>query len=149
MSIIQEQIKNNMRKAFFDIIDETVNSDKPDYDWIVKLYTELRDRLLAFLRKDGKIYKQLEESFDIPLFKQMIENDVFEMESMVKLVNNMFYWIVKLQAPVRDTETSEAKSRIFKSEPSKMISTFLKEVHICIDKMEDDMLEYQKSIKKD
>lgn len=149
MNCIEEQIKDNMRKAFFDIIDQTVNSDKPDYDWIVKLYTELRDRLLSFLRKDGKLYKELNESFDIPLFKQMIENDVFDLESMVKLVNNMFNWILKLQAPTRDTETSEAKSRVFNSEPTKMISTFLKEVHICIDKMEDDMLEYQKSINKD
>ena len=149
MNRIEEQIKDNMRKAFFDIIDQTVNSDKPDYDWIVKLYTELRDRLLSFLRKDGKLYKELNESFDIPLFKQMIENDVFDLESMIKLVNNMFNWILKLQAPARDTETSEAKSRVFNSEPTKMISTFLKEVHICIDKMEDDMLEYQKSIKKD
>jgi len=149
MNRIEEQIKDNMRKAFFDIIDQTVNSDKPDYDWIVKLYTELRDRLLSFLRKDGKLYKELNESFDIPLFKQMIENDVFDLESMVKLVNNMFNWILKLQAPARDTETSEAKSRVFNSEPTKMISTFLKEVHICIDKMEDDMLEYQKSINKD
>jgi hypothetical protein len=149
MNRIEEQIKDNMRKAFFDIIDQTVNSDKPDYDWIVKLYTELRDRLLSFLRKDGKLYKELNESFDIPLFKQMIENDVFDLESMVKLVNNMFNWILKLQAPTRDTETSEAKSRVFNSEPTKMISTFLKEVHICIDKMEDDMLEYQKSINKD
>ena len=36
---IEKQIKVEMKKAFFDLIDNTVNSEKPDYEWITKLYS--------------------------------------------------------------------------------------------------------------
>lgn len=139
---IENQIRENMKKAFFDLIDDTVNSNKPDYDWIVKLYSEMIDRLLSFVKKDGKTYLQIKNSFDIELFKQMIENDVFDFNSMLKLINNMFYWIETLQAPVRDESTREAKQRILSSEPNKIISTFLKEVHTCIDNIENDLRKF-------
>jgi hypothetical protein len=140
--LIEEQIRNNMKKAFFDLIDETTNSNKPDIEWLTNLYSELKNRLLSFLKKDGKTYKNLEENFDINLFKQMLENDVFDSESMIKLVNTTFYWIEQLQAPIRDEETKNAKERIFYSEPNKIISTFLKEVHNCIDNIEEDIRQY-------
>ena len=139
MNKIEIQIKEQMRKSFFDLIDTTVNSDKPDYDWITNLYTEIRDRLGKYLKKDGKTFKQLQEDFDIELFKQMIVMDVFDLNSMLKLVNNTFGWIFKLQAPARDKETENAKSNVLRSEPNKMISTFIKEVHICLDNIDEDM----------
>ena len=139
MNKIQIQIKEQMRKSFFDLIDTTVNSDKPDYDWITNLYTEIRDRLGKYLKNNGKTFKQLQEDFDIELFKQMIVMDVFDLNSMLKLVNNTFNWIIKLQAPARDKETEIAKNNVLASEPNKMISTFIKEVHICLDNIDEDM----------
>jgi len=69
----------------------------------------------------------------------MIVMDVFDLNSMLKLVNNTFGWIFKLQAPERDKETENAKSNVLRSEPNKMISTFIKEVHICLDNIDEDM----------
>ena len=65
---------------------------------------------------------------------------------MLKLVNNTFGWIQKLQAPARDEETNDAKNRVLSSEPSKMISSFLKEIHICIDNIETDITEFYKKL---
>jgi hypothetical protein len=144
---IEKQIEEQMKKAFFDLIDENVNSKNPDYEWIVQLYSEMIDRLLSFVKKDGKTYLEIKNSFDIELFKQMIENDVFEFESMLKLINTMFYWIEKLQAPIRDNYSKESKQRIFSSKPNKIISNFLKEVHICIDNIEKDLISFNESLK--
>ena len=91
---INIQITENMNKAFFDLIDENVNSTAPDYKWITDLYIEIRDRLSIFLKKDSKSYKQLQNDFDEKLFYQMISNDVFYKESMLNLVNNTFYYII-------------------------------------------------------
>ena len=77
----------------------------------------------------------------------MIENDVFDFESMLKLINTMFYWIEKLQAPIRDKYSKETKQRILSSEPNKIISNFLKEVHICIDNIEKDLISFNESLK--
>jgi T-complex protein 11 len=139
---IASQIKEQMTKAYFNLIDETINSEKPDHEWLTKLYIELRDRLLQFVKKDSRTYKQIIEDFDVELFHQMITNDVFDGESLHKLVNNSFNWVMKLQAPVRDTETQEAMKRVLSSEPAKSISSFLKEIHTCIDTLEVDMNNY-------
>ena len=143
---ISIQIEQQMKKAFFDLIDENVNSDKPDYDWITNLYSEIMNRLTSFLKNNPKNYKLLQDEFDIELFRQMISNDVFDQMSMLKLVNNTYGWIQKLQAPARDSETNESKNRVLNSEPTKMISTFLKEIHVCIDNIEKDLIEFYKKI---
>ena len=73
----------------------------------------------------------------------MIENDVFNYDSMVKLINNTFNWILELQAPIRDNDTVQAKNRVLNSEPTKIISTYLKEAHTCIELIEKDILDLQ------
>jgi hypothetical protein len=134
-----------MKKAFFDLIDKNVNSKKPDFDWIARLYQDIKFKLLSFLpNKKGKVYQQIDNDFDVELFKQMIENDVFNQESMVKLINNTFFWISELEAPIRDEETLEAKKRVLTSEPTKIISTYLKEVHTCIEQIELDIIASKK-----
>ena len=126
MTTIEQQIKEQMHKAFYDIIEENINSNKPDYEWLTRLYSEIRQMLLAIVKKDSKTYKKIESDFDVMLFKQMIENDVFDFESAVKLINNTFFWVKSLQAPVRDKATEDAKDRVFKSEPKKIIPVLLK-----------------------
>ena len=146
IEVIENQIRENMNKAFFDLLDEKVNSEKPDYEWIAKLYEEIRDRLCRFLKENSKTRQQIIEEFDIELFEQMIINDVFEQESLVKLVNNTFSWIEKLQAPIRDETTKESKNRVLNAEPTKSISTFLRETHTCLDIMENDFENFIKKI---
>ena len=138
MNSIEKQIKEMYEKAFFDVIDDTINSDKPDYDWIVNLYTEIKNRLIRYVKKDSKKYELLDSQFDIELFRQMIENDAFSMDSLLKLVNNTFYWIEKLQAPERDNETKKSKQIIFETSKDKIVSTFVREANRCVDFLDLD-----------
>lgn len=143
MNKIEIQIKEQMRNAFFDLITDTVNSKNPDYEWITRLYVEIRDRLRFFIKKDSSTYRQITDDFDEKLFFQMCTNDVFDYNSMIKLINNTFDWIKKLQAPVRDNFLEESKNRVLNAaEPKKIISVFLKEVHECLDIYEKDMFEF-------
>ena len=136
---MEQQIENAMKKAFYDLIEEKTNQNPPDYDWLVRLYAEIKERLLYYLKKGSPTYKEIDESFDVALFEQMIKADVFSPESMVKLVQNTFYWIKKLGAPQRDAEADAAKERILQAPMDKIVVTFLKEVHICIDEYDKDM----------
>ena len=126
MEKIENQIKDQMYKAFFNLIDENIESENPDCKWLSNLFLEIKLRLLNIVTKDGKIYKKINEDFDVELFNQMIENKVFNYDSIVKMVNNSFYWILQLQAPIRDEYTNKAKEKVLNSEPNKIISTFLK-----------------------
>ena len=140
---MDQQIKDTFYRAFYDQIKNTVNSDKPDYDWLVKLYTEIRDRLMNYI-KNPKISKEIHDSFDIELFRQMITNNVFDSSSMTKLVETTFYWIKYLEAPYRDEETDKSKMIVYSSEPSLMVVSFIREVHRCLDNLDDDIANMNK-----
>lgn len=140
MNKLEDQIKETYQKAFYDIIDETIASNSPDYEWIVDLYAEIKQRLVRYIKKDSKIYKLIDAQFDIPLFKQMIENDVFNTDSLFKLINTTFYWIETLQSPARDQSTKDAKNRVLNAPQEKMVSTFIKEVNQCIDLLDEDFV---------
>lgn len=143
MNSIELQIKEQMRKAFFDLITQNVNSEKPDYEWVTRLYIEIRDRLCYFIKKDSSTYLQIMGDFDEKLFFQMCTNDVFDYNSMCMLINNTFDWIRKLQAPIRDEFLTESKNRVLQTtDYREIISTFLKEVHNCLDIYEKDMCDF-------
>lgn len=147
MNTIDAQIKEMYNKVFYEIIDETVSSGKPDYVWILKLYSEIKERLLKFIKKDSKVYAQIDEEFDIELFKQMIENDVFNNDSLIKLINTAFYWVKFLGAPIRDKDVDESKNRVLTSEPVKIVSTFIREINMCIDNIDQDIINFIKETK--
>ena len=136
---INQQIQQTMKKAFYDLIEVNTNSDKPDYDWIIKLYSEIKGNLLYYLKKGSKTYNLIDESFDVELFGQMIKADVFSPDSMVKLIKNTFYWIKFLGAPNRDEETNKAKERVLSSPYDKIIGCYLREVHDCLTTYDEDM----------
>lgn len=72
----------------------------------------------------------------------MIKNDVFNHDSMLKLINTTFFFIKKLQAPYRDEETLESKKKILNTEHTKIVSTFIIEVNKCIDNINKDLEKY-------
>jgi hypothetical protein len=133
------QIRNTFYKAFSDKINDTVNSDTPDFDWIILLYKEIKERLIQYVKKDSKVYERIDEAFDVVLFEQMIRNNAFDEKSMLSLITVTYYWIYNLQAPIRDEETDKSKERVLKSEPSERISTFIIEVNRCIDNIDTDL----------
>jgi hypothetical protein len=51
MNKLENQIKEMYHKAFYDIIDETIASNSPNYEWIVNLYIEIKQRLIRYILK--------------------------------------------------------------------------------------------------
>ena len=139
---IEEQIRINFCKAFFDSVDENINSENPDYEWISKLYSEIKQRILKIVKKDSKTYNLIDEQFDIVIFEQMIKNDVFDFDSLFNLINNTFDWIKKLQSPARDEETEKSRQKVLQSEPKHIVSNFICEIHKCIDYIEEDLVNF-------
>ena len=45
---LNQQISATYKRAFFDLLEEKVKQEPPDYDWIVKLYKEIRHKLTFF-----------------------------------------------------------------------------------------------------
>ena len=61
---INNQIKDNFNKAFYDLLEMKVTAEPPDYDWIVRLFQEIKDKMTILsmiidsLALDMKIYNK-------------------------------------------------------------------------------------------
>ena len=90
MERIQKQIKDTYHKAFYDLLQEKVNENPPDYDWISKLYLEIRDKLTKLLKSSSPLRKEIEESMDPVIFNQMMRNNAFNGTDLFNLIS--FTW---------------------------------------------------------
>ena len=148
MEKLNEQIKDMMHKAFYDLLEKRV-ADPPDYKWITRLYQEIRDRLCNILvmlgRKDRYVYKEIKESMDVELFEQMISHNAFSYEDFYKLIEYVFYKCKQLGSAARDIETDEKLNEIkeFISSGNATFATivpmFIKNANHCIDNIYSDM----------
>lgn len=148
METLENQIKDMMHKAFYDLLEKRV-ADPPDYKWIARLYQEIRDKLCNILvilgRKDKYIYKEIQASMDVELFEQMIRHNAFSYEDFYKLIEYVFHKCRQLGSPARDIETDEKLNEIkeFISSGNASFATivpmFIKNTNHCIDNIYSDM----------
>ena len=83
-------MKKGYHRAFFDLLKENVAETPPAYDWITRLYGEIKKRLLALLRAGSDLSQEIESKLDEKLFDQMIRNDAFEGKDMWGLTEYVF-----------------------------------------------------------
>jgi hypothetical protein len=109
---INKQIKEQMEKAWFDLLKEKTNNNPPDYDWLERLYLEIRDKLLRLTRENSNLYNGIMESMDIVLFSQMIKNNAFTGVDTLKLIEYVFEISKNLGSPARDTSVDQYKYEV-------------------------------------
>ena len=141
---LTEQMKEQFHAAFYDVIARAVATEPPNYEYIVRLYTEVRDRIAAVVRPHGPSFKRIHEDFDVEFFDQLLRTNNFSGESMLGLINTTFGWIAQLQTPKRDSELEAAKQRVIASGTTivNMVPAYIREVHTCMDWVEEDLREF-------
>lgn len=139
---IEQQIKEQFQKAFYDTIQHSVLTG--NHEHIARLYAEIRDRIAAKVKPTGRTHACIFEDFDVELFQQMVTNNAFDGDSLLRLVNTTFKWIHDLQMPVRDSATEAAKQRVLQAGTTmaEIVPVYIKEVHGCLDTMEQDFKEF-------
>ena len=151
---VKEQIKTQFKKAFDDLLEESLKSDTPDIDWLCRLYEELRTRIcnLTPRRKDriAKIY----EDMDLDFFRQLVSHNVFDAKSMDSLINYVFHEINQLESPARNDETQAELKKVlelFHMEGTTLATfapVFLRSAHSCINKIYEDKQKFLEQFKK-
>lgn len=136
---LNKQVEDTMKRAFFDLLEQKVASEPPDYDWLTRLYTEIRDKLTRLLKPTSKTRKHIEENMDPEFFHQLISNNVFEPKSFYALVCFIFEQIKLMCSPGRDKETDEKLQELLDHFNSgnatfaTMVPMFIKNANYCID----------------
>lgn len=141
---LKNKIITQYKKSFYDLIEEKTCSDTPDYDWLVELYSEIREKLIYFLKKDSPLRKEIEESFDVELFSQMIKNNAFKANDLFNLINYTFEKFLQLGSPARDKNVKKMRDDLFSlmkdnATFGKIVSNYLKYTHMCLENFYEDM----------
>ena len=77
-----------------------LEKDPPDFEHCLKLVDEIKGILLELVPGGApRVKAQIEEVMDMELYKQQIENDSFDLQSVVKFVVGI---MLGLCAPARD-----------------------------------------------
>ena len=109
------QLSNNLadiyKRAFKDLLEQAVG-DPTKEDWLVKLYDEIREKLVQLSCNSKAKQADINEKLDTVLFKQMLKHDAFEYPDLCKLVQYTFATIAELCAPARDERNKERLSEL-------------------------------------
>ena len=146
MNKIEDQIQYNFIKAFKHSIDENIVSNTPDFDWIMSLLIEIKERLKALLTNEQK-RMEIDKEYDVEFIHQLIVNKVFDKVSMDSLIEITFKWLFRLQAPYRDEMVNNEKSRLLQIDDHTIVSEFCLSVNKAIDDIIEDLQNFQ-NVKK-
>jgi len=141
---LEKQIRETYYNAYFDLLQEKVDQDPPDYEWIVHLYEEIRTKFMTLLKEGGKTRKQIEDEMNVQLFDQMIRNNAFGGPEFHKLTCFVFDLCLQLGSPQRDADTKAKRDEILTtmnagSKFSILLPMFIKHANTCIDHIYEDL----------
>jgi len=145
MERIHQQIRDNFEKAFFDLLKQKVAEDPPDYEWLVRLYTEIRDKLCKLVKRDSSMWKDMQEKLDPDFFKQLITNKVFDGKSMYGLICYTFGLCLELGSPARDCDTKVMRDEVISLAQTpegtfaNIVPLYIKNINKCIDLIYEDI----------
>ena len=150
---LREQIENAYKETWSALLHDKVKENPPDFDWIVRLYNEIKYKLTYFLKKNSPMRNSIEESLDSELFEQMILNGAFQGPEFYNLVNYIFDTTLKLGSPARDNDVKNLRNEILtalsnKATFAELVPLFFKNTNTVIDWVHKDLFEVKGNLKK-
>ena len=151
---LTKQVKETYKRAFFDLLEEKVGASPPDYEWLTRLYGEIRSKLIALLREGSQLRVEIEETMDCDFFNQLISNNVFSPENLYATIRYVFAKCKQLGSPGRDAETDAKLQEIVDFVDSgeatfaTLVPLFIKNANECLDTIYEDVQSLSERFKK-
>lgn len=150
---LQDQIEQNMKKAFWDIIMSDMNKDQPDYSHICKLILEIKERLQNLTPNNTTLKNELNEVLDEKFLEQLFIHKTLDSEHFVNLINFIMTKLKTYCSPSQDAEVQEFENELmakFRTNIvySEFIVFFIPRVHDIIDKIVYQIEEFKKAQKR-
>ncbi len=157
MEKVEEQIRKQIEQAYKDawttLLHDRVKQTPPDFEWIVRLYKEIRFKLTFFLKKNSPARVEIEEGMDVELFDQMIRNGAFQGPEFVALVNFVFDKCLMLGSPARDNDVKEFKREVLtalqnKATFAELVPLFFKNANTAADWIQEDLFGVKNNLER-
>ncbi|XP_030576114.1 T-complex protein 11-like protein 2 [Archocentrus centrarchus] len=125
-------VRDNLHKAFWDILEAELNDDPPEYGQAIRLVEEIREILLSFLNPGAnRMRTQIMEVLDMDLIRQQADNDAVDIQGLASYIITT---MGKMCAPVRDEEIKKLR------DSTDNIVTLFKEIFRVLSLMRADMV---------
>ena len=139
---IEKQINNYMRDIWIQKVHDQIVNKPPNFDYIVDLYKEIKKRILDITFNKNK-KKEIDEKLDIVIFRQMIENDTFNIFDFINIIDYTFYICLSLGSPQRDHHVKSLKQEVLNSINNigvyYAIAVYFHNINQCIDFIYQDL----------
>ena len=150
---LRKQIEYTYKQVWCDLLYDRVKQSPPDFDWIVKLYKEIRYKLTFFLKAGSPFRVEIEEGMDVELFDQMIRHGAFQGPEFYALVNFVFDKCLKLGSPARDNDVKEFQKEVLtalenKATFAELVPLFFKNANTAADWIQEDLFGVKKNIER-
>lgn len=127
-------VRDNVHKAFWDILESELNDDPPQYGQAIRLLEEIREILLSFLNPGAnRMRTQIMEVLDMDLIRQQADNDAVDIQGLASYIITT---MGKMCAPVRDEEIKKLR------ESSENIVILFREIFHVLDLMKADIVNF-------
>lgn len=106
------EIKKTMEKAFWDGIMASMKLEQPDFSWVLKLMTEVRDELCEMSPESWR--QEITGMIDIDILSQVLEGGMLDINYLGKLLEYALVTLQKLSAPANDAEMKASHLNLLK-----------------------------------
>ncbi|KAM6962147.1 T-complex protein 11-like protein 2 [Tautogolabrus adspersus] len=125
-------VRDNVHKAFWDILESELNDDPPVYGQAINLLEEIREILLSFLiTGNNRMRTQITDVLDMDLIRQQADNDAVDIQGLASFIITT---MGKFCAPVRDEEIKKLQ------ESTDNIVSLFREIFRVLDLMKADIV---------
>ena len=150
---LHKQIEYTYKQVWCDLLHDRVKQTPPDFDWIVRLYKEIRYKLTYFLKLGSPARVEIEEGMDVELFDQMIRNGAFQGPEFVALVNFVFDKCLMLGSPGRDKDVENFRKEVMtalqnKATFAELVPLFFKNANTSVDWIHEDLFGVKNNIER-
>ncbi|XP_034382335.1 T-complex protein 11-like protein 2 [Cyclopterus lumpus] len=128
-------VRDNIHKAFWDILESELNDDPPEYGEAIRLLEEIREVLLSFLNPGAnRMRTQITEVLNMDLIRQQAANDAVDIQGLAAYIIGT---MGKMCAPVRDEDIKKLR------ESPENIVTLFREIFRVLDLMKADIVNFK------
>jgi|APSaa5957512535_1039671.scaffolds.fasta_scaffold37503_2 hypothetical protein len=107
LSVSYSQLRDIMKKAFWDKLEEDLKKQPPELRNVLSLLDEIKMKLKMLVPRRKDISDDIESSIDIDHIKNMFEHGAFDHDELLMIINYIGNLIKSFGSPSDDNDTDE------------------------------------------
>ena len=100
----EKRVREQMEKAFWDLMREDINKTPPVFDRLIPVLQEIKEILKIIVPKSQELKDKIDEILDIPHIHMMFRERAMTSNAIVELTEKIAKFLKLICAPAMDNE---------------------------------------------